>query len=128
MLGDAELTTLVAVKDLDEATAFYENTLGLTKAGENPGFVQYRSGTGSVIVYESEFAGTNKATTAAWHVDDLEATVRELKARGVTFVRYDNLPDVTRDGDIHEAAGSFKLSWFKDPTGNLFEVNNGVPL
>jgi catechol 2,3-dioxygenase-like lactoylglutathione lyase family enzyme len=128
MLGNADLTTLVAVKDLGEATPFYERTLGLTKVGENPGFVQYRSGASSLIVYESEFAGSNKATTAAWHVDDLEETVRELKARGATFERYDNLPDVTRDGDIHDAAGSFKIAWFKDPTGNIFEINNGVPL
>ena len=126
MLGDAELTTLVAVNDLGESTAFYEETLGLRKTGENPGFVQYRSGSGSLIVYESEFAGTNNATTAAWHVDDLEGVVSELTARGATFVRYD-LPGVTRDGDIHDA-GSFKMAWVKDPTGNIFEINNGVPL
>lgn len=127
MLSNAELTTLVAVKDLGGATAFYEKTLGLTKAGENPGFVQYRSGTGSLIVYESEFAGTNKATTAAWHVDDIEETVRELNSKGVPFEHYDNLPETTRNGDIHDAGG-FKIAWFKDPTGNIFEINNGVPL
>ena len=127
MLGNADLTTLVAVKDLGEATAFYEKTLGLTKVGENPGFVQYRTGTSSLIVYESEFAGTNKATNAAWHVDDVEETVRELKNRGVTFEHYDNLPDTARDGDVHEA-DEFKIAWFKDPTGNIFEINNGVPL
>lgn len=128
MLGNVELTTLVAVKDLGEATAFYEKTLGLTKVGENPGFVQYRSGTSNLIVYESEFAGSNKATTAAWHVDDLEETVRELKSKGVPFEHFDHLPDTTRDGDIHDAAGAFKIAWFRDPTGNIFEINNGVPI
>jgi catechol-2,3-dioxygenase len=128
MLSDTDVTTLLAVKDLGEATPFYERTLGLTKVGENPGFVQYRSGTSTLIVYESEFAGSNKATTAAWHVDDLEGTVRDLTARGATFERYDNLPDVTREGDIHDAAGSFKIAWLKDPTGNIFEINDGVPL
>jgi catechol 2,3-dioxygenase-like lactoylglutathione lyase family enzyme len=128
MLGDADMTTLVAVKDLEEAADFYEKTLGLTKVGGNPGFVQYRSGTSDLIVYESEFAGSNKATSAAWHVDDLEGTVRELKAKGVTFEHYDHLPDTTRDGDIHDAAGAFKIAWFKDPTGNIFEINTGVPL
>jgi catechol 2,3-dioxygenase-like lactoylglutathione lyase family enzyme len=127
MLGNTSLTTLVAVKDLGAATTFYEKTLGLTKVGENPGFVQYRSGTSDLIVYESEFAGSNKATNAAWHVDDLEETVRQLKSKGVSFEHYDNLPDTTRDGDIHDAGG-FKIAWFKDPTGNIFEINNGVPL
>jgi catechol-2,3-dioxygenase len=127
MLGDRDVTTLVSVKDLGEAAPFYEKTLGLTKVGQDPGFVQFRSGASTLIVYESQTAGTNKATTAAWHVDDVGETVRELKAKGVSsFQHYDDLPGVTRDGDIH-AAGEFKIAWFKDPTGNIFEINNGVP-
>jgi catechol 2,3-dioxygenase-like lactoylglutathione lyase family enzyme len=127
MLGDRDVTTLVAVKDLGEATPFYEKTLGLTKVGGDPGFVQFRSGASTLIVYESETAGTNKATTAAWHVEDVGETVRELKAKGVdSFQQYDNLPGVKRDGDIH-AAGTFTIAWFEDPTGNIFEINNGVP-
>jgi catechol 2,3-dioxygenase-like lactoylglutathione lyase family enzyme len=127
MLGDRDVTTLVSVKDLGEATPFYENTLGLTKVGEDPGFVQFRSGASTLIVYESETAGTNKATTAAWHVDDVGEAVRDLKAKGVgAFLQYDDLPGVTRNGDIH-AAGTFEIAWFKDPTGNIFEINNGVP-
>jgi catechol 2,3-dioxygenase-like lactoylglutathione lyase family enzyme len=124
MLGDTDVMIMVAVKDLGEATAFYEKTLDLTRVGENPGGVEYRSGASRLFVYESEFAGTNKATSAVWQVDDLEATVRALKAKGVAFEHYDDLPDTTRDGDIH-GAGAFRIAWFKDPTGNIFEVNNG---
>jgi catechol 2,3-dioxygenase-like lactoylglutathione lyase family enzyme len=124
MLGDTDFMTMVAVRDLNEATTFYEKTLGLTRVGENPGGVEYRSGNARLFVYESEFAGTNKATTAVWQVDDLEGTVRELKAKGVPFEHYDNLPDTTRDGDVH-AAGLFRIAWFRDPTGNILEVNNG---
>jgi catechol 2,3-dioxygenase-like lactoylglutathione lyase family enzyme len=123
MLGDTDFMTMVAVHDLGEATAFYEKTLGLTRVGENPGGVEYRSGTARFFVYPSEFAGTNKATTAVWQVDDLEGAVRDLKAKGVAFEHYD-LPDTTRDGDIH-AVGRFKIAWFRDPTGNILEVNNG---
>jgi catechol 2,3-dioxygenase-like lactoylglutathione lyase family enzyme len=124
MLGDTDFMTMVAVRDLDEATAFYEKTLGLTRVGENPGGVEYRSGTARLFVYPSEFAGTNKATTAVWQVDDLEGTVRELKTKGVAFEHYDHLSDTTREGEIH-AVGAFKIAWFKDPTGNILEVNNG---
>jgi catechol 2,3-dioxygenase-like lactoylglutathione lyase family enzyme len=126
VLADADMTTLVSVKDLDEAAAFYEKTLGLTKVREDPGFVLFRTGTNDLIVYASEFAGSNKATNAAWHVDDLEETVRELGAKGVTFEHYDNLPGTRRDGDIHDAGG-FKIAWFRDPTGNILEINNGLP-
>ena len=124
MLGDTEVMTMVAVKDLSAATAFYEKTLELTRVGENPGGVEYRSGSSRFFVYESEFAGTNRATTAVWQIDDLEATVGALKSKGVAFEHYDDLPDTIRDGDIHDAGG-FKIAWFKDPTGNIFEVNNG---
>jgi catechol 2,3-dioxygenase-like lactoylglutathione lyase family enzyme len=124
MLGDEDVMTMVAVKDLGAATAFYEKTLELTRVGENPGGVEYRSGSSRLFVYESEFAGTNRATTAVWQIDDLEATVWELKSKGIAFEHYDDLPDTTRDGDIHDAGG-FKIAWFKDPTGNIFEVNNG---
>ena len=124
MLSDTNLTTLVAVDDLDAATVFYEKTLGLekTESGE-PGWIQYRSGVSDVIVYVSEHAGSNPATTGAWTVDDVENTVQELKARGVdTFQQYDNLPGATRQGDIHHA-GKVKMAWFKDPAGNTFEIN-----
>ena len=123
MLGDTAITTLVAVKDLGEAMAFYEEKLQLVRTDESSGWAQYQSGTSDLIVYESRFAGTNKATTAAWTVNDVEETVRELKANGVSsFQRYDHLPGATRDGDIHNS-GPVKMAWFADPSGNIFEVN-----
>lgn len=123
MLGDADITTLVAVKNLAEAKAFYEEKLQLVRTDESPGWAQYRSGTSDMIVYESEFAGTNRATTAAWTVSDVEEAVRELKASGVSsFQQYDDLPGATRDGDIHYG-GAVKMAWFKDPSGNIFEIN-----
>ena len=123
MLSDADITTLVTAKDLGEAMAFYEEKMKLVRTDESPGWVQYRSGTSNLIVYESEFAGSNKATTAVWTVNDVTETVRELKANGVTsFQQYDDLPGATRDGDIH-TAGPVKMAWFKDPSGNIFEVN-----
>jgi len=123
MLGDTDITTLVAAKDLGEAMAFYEEKLRLVRTDESSGWAQYRSGTSDLIVYESELAGTNKATTAVWTVSAVEETVRELKASGVSsFQQYDDLPGATRDGDIHHS-GVVKMAWFKDPSGNIFEVN-----
>ena len=127
MLGDADVTTMVAVKDAAEARQFYEKVLGLTRLDSSPTVVRYRSGTSTMIVYQSETAGTNEATTAVWRVDDLEGTVAQLQADGVKFLRYDDLPGLTRDGDIHDN-GVFKTAWFEDPSGNIFEVNDGVDL
>jgi hypothetical protein len=49
--------------------------------------------------------------------------VQELKAKGVTFEHY-NMPDVTREDDIH-VAGNMKVAWFKDPDGNILNIING---
>lgn len=123
MLHDHDITTLVAVKDLSEAAAFYEGKLRLARTDESRGWVEYRSGATKLIVYESEHGGTNEATTAAWTVSNVEETVRELKSNGVaSFQHYDVLPGTTRDGEIH-SGGPVQMAWFKDPSGNIFEVN-----
>ena len=123
MLRDTDITTLVAVKNLSEANTFYEDLLRLTRVDEDRGWIQYRSGRSDVIVYESEHAGSNKATTAAWTVNDVREAIRELRANGVdSFQQYDDLPRTKRDGDIH-IAGDVKMAWFSDPSGNVFDVN-----
>jgi catechol 2,3-dioxygenase-like lactoylglutathione lyase family enzyme len=123
MLEDTDITTLIAVNDLGESSDFYQKKLQLAKVRQDPGWIQYRSGTSNLIIYQSELAGSNKATTAAWTVEDVAGTVRDLKASGInTFQQYDDLPGTTRDGDIHHA-GPVKMAWFKDPSGNIFEIN-----
>jgi hypothetical protein len=77
-----------------------------------------------VLVYQSTYAGTNQATAASWGVgDDFDAIVDDLRKSGVTFERYDDLPDTTREGDIHLLDG-MKAVWFKDPDGNIINVGN----
>lgn len=124
MLGSKETAATLPVRDLERARDFYENTLGLTPAMENPGAVVYRSGNSMVLVYPSEYAGTNKATAASWAAgDDFEAVVESLRAKGVTFEHYDDLPDTTREGDVHVSEG-FRGVWFKDPDGNILAVGD----
>jgi hypothetical protein len=58
------------------------------------------------------------ATAASWAVgEDFDEIVEAPKAKGVTFERYDDLPDTTREGDVH-IAGEFKAVWLKDPDGS----------
>jgi hypothetical protein len=52
--------------------------------------------------------------------------VKELESKGVPFERYDNMPGLTRKGNVHEA-GDMKVAWFKDPTGNILSVQSGSP-
>ena len=125
MLADKGAMATIAVKDLAAARKFYESTLHLKKAGpENSEVSTYKSGNSTVLVYESQYAGTNKATAATWCVgNEFDSIVTELKKAGVKFEHYD-MPGARRDGDVH-VFGDFKAAWFKDPDGNILHVNNG---
>jgi len=123
MLRDTDAVATLAVKNLGEAAKFYEETLGLTRAGaEDDEVVVFESGDTRINVYRSSFAGTNKATALTWPVDDVDEVVRTLKAKGVRFEHYD-LPDTKRQGDVH-VSGDIKVAWFKDPDGNILSVVN----
>ena len=122
MLGDKNVAATIPVKDLEVARSFYNDKLGLTPAeDEEMGALTYRSGDSTILVYESAFAGTNKATAATWEVGDVEREVKVLKDRGVRFEHYDDLPETTRQGDVHRT-GSTKAAWFKDPDGNILAI------
>lgn len=124
MLDQVDVQPMLPVKDLGAARKFYEDVLGFEKVNFQPDVVvTYRSGSGKLSVYRSEFAGTNKGTAAVWEVDDVDGTVRELSAKGVTFEHYDNLPHVTRVGDVY-VAGPVRVAWFKDPSGNILSIQS----
>jgi catechol 2,3-dioxygenase-like lactoylglutathione lyase family enzyme len=124
MLGDKDAIATIAVKDVEVARKFYEGKLGLKPTGpQEPGTVTYRSGSSTIFVYESQYAGTNQATALTWVVGgDVDAIVQGLGAKGVKFEHYD-LPDTTREGDIH-VTGDLRLAWFKDPDGNVLALLN----
>jgi catechol 2,3-dioxygenase-like lactoylglutathione lyase family enzyme len=124
-LGDTDAMATIAVKDVKNARKFYEGTLGLKPVRtEEMGVVGYKSGNATVLVYQSSYAGTNKATAVTWVVGDkLENIVSALKAKGVVFEHYD-MPGITRKGDIH-IAGKIRNAWFKDPDGNILSIVSG---
>ena len=128
MLGDKLVAATIAVSDMKRARAFYEGVLGLNVTQDLGGAVIYGSGASAVFVYQSEFAGTNKATSATWGVGDaFDDVVQALRDKGVTFEQYDDLPDTTRDGDVHSFADTgMRAVWFKDPDGNILNVGNAT--
>lgn len=122
MLGDKDAIATLAVRDLGQAKKFYEGVLGLrvvdTQGSEA---ITFKGASSSVIVYRSEFAGTNKATAVTFMIGKgLEKAVQGLKERGVQFEHYD-LPGLTQKGDVH-GFGDFKAAWFKDPDGNVLSL------
>jgi catechol 2,3-dioxygenase-like lactoylglutathione lyase family enzyme len=124
MLGNKDVAVNIAVRNLETAKRFYEGTLGLKQVGaESDHLIAYRSGNATILVYRSNYAGTNKATVITWTVgEDMEGIAGALKAKGVTFEHYD-LPGTTLEGDVH-VMGDLKAAWFKDPDGNILNVVN----
>lgn len=121
MLGNKDADANIAVKNLEIAKKFYEDTLGLIQvAAEGQEVIVLKSGNSTVNVYRSQYAGTNKATTVTWVVgEDIESVVQQLKAKGITFEH--DMPGVTRVGDVH-ISGDMKVAWFKDPDGNILNI------
>jgi catechol 2,3-dioxygenase-like lactoylglutathione lyase family enzyme len=121
MIGKADATPMLAVKDLDRARKFYEDTLGLKTKDEWGGEgVTLKSGDTLINVYRSEFAGTNKATALTFEVDDIDQEVSDLKSKGIAFEHYD-LQGLQREGDIYRGE-KMKTAWFKDPDGNILSL------
>jgi catechol 2,3-dioxygenase-like lactoylglutathione lyase family enzyme len=121
MLGDYDAMATIAVKNLKAARKFYEDKLGFKVVHtEGEEAVTYKSGRSQLLVYRSQYAGTDKATAATWMVDDVEGLVKDLKARGIAFEHYD-MPGMAVKGDVH-VAGKRKNAWFKDPDGNIIAL------
>jgi catechol 2,3-dioxygenase-like lactoylglutathione lyase family enzyme len=124
MLKDHDSSAIVAVGNLDRARDFYGNVLGLELAeeGAEPGVLVYRTGATKLVVYQSEYAGSNRANAVVWGVGaDIDAIVAALEAKGTDFEHY---PDIGRlEGNVHHA-GDAKLVWIKDPDSNLLHFNN----
>jgi catechol 2,3-dioxygenase-like lactoylglutathione lyase family enzyme len=125
MLGSHEAIATVAVRDIDRAVRFYEDTLGLERVHDEGGeAITLRTGGSSLLVYRSEFAGTNRGTAATWILgDQLDECVRDLESKGVEFNRYD-MPGMRHEGSIH-VAGSMRVAWFQDPDGNIHALVSG---
>jgi predicted enzyme related to lactoylglutathione lyase len=112
MLRTAPIRAYIPAADISRARNFYEGTLELKPKAEYAGGVIYECGGAEVFMYPTRNAGTSKASQAFWQVDDVEAEVAKLKARGVKFEEYD-MPGVTMKNSILTGGGA-KTAWFKD--------------
>jgi catechol 2,3-dioxygenase-like lactoylglutathione lyase family enzyme len=121
MLKDMEPATMIPVKDLEKTRRFYEDVLGFTPDIDEPESVSYRSGNGRFDIYTTEFAGTAQHTLIGWFTEDIDKTVDELTAKGVTFEQYD-MGDFKTDAKGIADMGEERAAWFKDPEGNILSI------
>ena len=106
MLRDHTAIATVSVKDLEAARKYYSEVLGLQLKDDNTQALTYVAGKSVLLVYQSQFAGTNKATGVNWSVgNDFDKTVTELKAKGqegslgLEYSRQQDLDSAPKEGD-----------------------------
>lgn len=124
MFSDLTPAATLAVADMAKARSFYEETLGLTGT-EGVGGTLYKCGNGGLFVYESAYAGTNKATAASFDApaESFDDEIAALRAKGVDFMTFDMEGLEWKDGVA--SMGPVKSVWFADPDGNILNVSTG---
>ena len=133
MLKDGRVATRLPAQDLDRARRFYSEKLGLEPTDERPGGLLYRPAEGVFALFQSTGASTGEFTQMGWDVDDIEATVAELKDRGVVFEDID-VPGLRTVDGIAEVEGNYPskggkgehAAWFRDSEGNLLGLGESI--
>lgn len=123
MFTDNRAFSSFAVKDLDEAKAFYGQTLGLAvEVFDDMGIMELTLGSGAkVMVYPKSDHEPAVFTILNFDVDDVEAAVDGLNSRGVVTKIYDDADFPTDDKGISRDMGP-EIAWFRDPSGNVLAV------
>jgi catechol 2,3-dioxygenase-like lactoylglutathione lyase family enzyme len=132
MLKHGRVATRLPAQDLERARAFYAEKLGLEPTEEREGGLRYVFSNGEFALFESGGAATGDHTQMGWEVEDIEATVRELRSRGVVFEEYD-VPGLKTVDGIAEIEGNYpskgtgeRGAWFRDSEGNMLGIGQPV--
>jgi catechol 2,3-dioxygenase-like lactoylglutathione lyase family enzyme len=125
MLKNSPFYAGIAVDDVERAKEFYGETLGVFEVAEVGGpLLALRAANGyAVLLYAKDGHEPAAHTVLNFPVDDIEAAVDELRAKGVEFEQYDEGPLKTNEKGI--ATPGPKQAWFRDPAGNIVSVIEG---
>jgi catechol 2,3-dioxygenase-like lactoylglutathione lyase family enzyme len=123
VLQDARVATRIPAKDLDRARAWYAEKLGLEPIEEREGGLLYRLRNGDFAIFLSAGASDGSFTQMGFEVDDIEAAVAELQARGVVF---EEAGIVDIDGNYPSKGCGERGAWFRDCEGNMLGIGQPV--
>jgi catechol 2,3-dioxygenase-like lactoylglutathione lyase family enzyme len=124
MLMTASLQAFVPVRDLDRATTFYRDILGLRCELTIPGLVSVfdAGGTQLRVTLVDEFTAA-PFTQVGWSVPDIATSLAALRATGITPLHYDSMTD---EQGIWTMPGSDMVAWFHDPDRNVLSLTQHV--
>jgi catechol 2,3-dioxygenase-like lactoylglutathione lyase family enzyme len=124
-LNDAHVATRLPARDLDRARRFYADKLGLEPVEERPGGLLYRCGGTDFALFQSTGASPGTFTQMGFSVDDLDATMADLEARGLQFA--EEFGTVVVEGNYPSKGGrGERAAWFRDSEGNLLGVGESL--
>jgi catechol 2,3-dioxygenase-like lactoylglutathione lyase family enzyme len=109
-----------AVPDIEKAREFYGDVLGI-KTSVDYGLMtlHLEDGERPTLVYPKSDHTPATYTILNFQVEDIEAAVDALSAKGVSFERYEDAPQDERG--IMRGEGPY-IAWFRDPAGNMLSV------
>jgi catechol 2,3-dioxygenase-like lactoylglutathione lyase family enzyme len=119
VLNEAKAYSGFSTDDIEAAKRFYADTLGVTVTEDNGMLTLALGGGQRVLVYAKDDHQPASYTCLNFQVDDVDRTVTDLTARGVTFERYEGFEQ--DDKGIMRQWGP-PIAWFKDPAGNVLAV------
>jgi catechol 2,3-dioxygenase-like lactoylglutathione lyase family enzyme len=125
MLGDANLVTFVSTSDPERAKAFYGGLLGLELVEQTPFACVFRTPNAELRVTTVSDVAAAPYTVLGWRVAEIEASVRDLNARGAEPLRYEGLEQ--DELGIWRSPGGARVAWFKDPDGNVLSLTQPDP-
>ncbi len=120
VLSRSKIVAFVATRDATRAKTFYRDTLGLRFISEDPFAIVFDAHGTTLRVSLVREMTPAAHTVLGWEVADIIAAVGQLVKSGVTFERYDVLPQ--DDLGIWTAPGGGRVAWFKDPDGNTLSI------
>jgi len=121
MLTNSPIYAGFAVDDIPAAKRFYADTLGVRVIEIDEGLLSIQAQNGyAVLAYAKPEHVPAEHTILNFPVDDIDATVDELTAAGVTFEQYPSGPIKTNEKGIAHP-GPWQ-AWFRDPAGNILSV------
>jgi catechol 2,3-dioxygenase-like lactoylglutathione lyase family enzyme len=119
MFANTKAFSGFAVDDLAKAREFYGETLGLNTSEAHGLLTLHLAGDRPTLVYPKPDHAPADYTILNFPVDDIDAAVGQLSARGVSFERYQGF-EQDEKGIFRE--GGPNIAWFKDPAGNVLSV------
>jgi len=115
-----DVIAFIPTTDPARAREFYAGTLGLELEDESQFALAFRVNGTMLRVTVVQHFEPHPFTVLGWEVPDIEATIRTLSERGVTFQRYDSVEQ--DDLGVWTAPFGPRIAWFKDPDGNTLSV------